>query len=118
MITGRENDIFPSHTQDRRAMRGWLRLLDWFQADQDRRADFEINESKTKGNAIHKSSDDIEEEMEQVPAKPSKFVRGRLTPEKAKILRKNLRETSRRRDIMYRSSIASRLASPDTEVHT
>jgi hypothetical protein len=66
---------------------------------------------------MDKSSDDEEKEMEEVPAKRSKFLRGRLTPEKAKLLRKNLRGTFRFRDEMYHSAIASRLASADNEGH-
>ena len=93
----------------------WLPLFGWSQADQERWADDDINELKTKGKAMDKSSDDEEKEMEEVPAKRSKFVRGRLTGEKAKLLRKNLRDTSTFRDVMYHSAIATRLASPDNE---
>ena len=95
----------------------WLPLFGWSQADQERWEDDDINESKTKGKAMDKSSDDEEKEMEEVPAKRSKFVRGRLTAEKAKLLRKNLRHTFTFRGEMYHSAIASRLASADNEGH-
>jgi len=95
-------------------MSWWLPLFGWSQSDQEPWAVDNINESKT--GAVDKSSGDTEKGMEEgaVP-KRSKFVRGRLTPEKAKLLRKNLRDTSTFHDIMYHSALASRLASPDNE---
>nr|ABK22536.1 unknown [Picea sitchensis] len=95
-------------------MSWWLHLFGWSQTDEERWADGGIKESKT--TAMDKRSDDDEKEMGEAPAKRSKFVRGLLTAEKAKLLRKNLRDTSMFHDIMYHSAIASRLASSDNEV--
>lgn len=115
----REDAILPnSHIDDqRRATRWWLPLFGWSQGDLERWADDDVKESKTEDKAMEKSSDGHEKEMEELPAKRSKFVRGRLSPEKAKVLRKNLRDTSTFREAMYHSAIASRLASPDNEAH-
>lgn len=113
----REDAILPRHIDQSRAMTWWLPIYGWSRADQERWVDGEIDESKTKGAAMHSSSDDDEKAREEVPPERSKFVRGHLTPEKAKLLRKNLRDTSTFRDTMYHSAIASRLASPDNEGH-
>jgi len=113
----REDVILPSHIDKGRAAMGWwLPLFGWSEADLERWEEDDINESTTKGKAmVFKSSDDVENEIGGVPPKRSKSVRGRLTPEKEKLLRKNLRGTSTFHDTMYHSAIASRLASPDKE---
>lgn len=122
-ITRRIEDvILPSHMKERRATRWWLPLFGWSQGDLELWANDDINESKKKGKAMDTSSDDNEKEMEEVLPKSSKYLsskylRGRLTPEKAKVLRKNLRDTTTFHDAMYHSAIASRLASPDNEAH-
>lgn len=110
----REDVILPCDVDKRGSTTWWLPLFGWSQTDQEPWADDNINESKTR--AVDKNSGDPEKGMDEgaVP-KRSKFVRGRLTPEKAKLLRKNLRDTSTFHDIMYHSAIASRLASPDNE---
>lgn len=101
--------ILPCDVDKRGSMRWWLPLFGWSQADQEPWAD---NNNELKARARDKSSGDMEEA--EVP-KRYKFLRGRLTREKAKLLRKDLRDTSTFHDIMYHSAIASRLASPDNE---
>lgn len=103
--------ILPCDVDKRRSMRWWFPLFGCSQADQKQWAD-DNNQSETR--AMDKSSSDHENEMQEAEVpKRSKFMRGRLTPEKAKILRKNLRDTSTFHDIMYHSAIASRLASAE-----
>lgn len=115
---GRGDDVISlSHIDERCDMKWWLPLFGWSQPDQELWANDVINGSETKGKAIDKGSNDDKKGMEEVQPKRSKSLGGRLTPEKAKLLRKNLRDTSTFHDAMYHSAIASRLASPDNEGH-
>lgn len=108
----KEDVILPSEIDKRSTMRWWLPLLGLSHADREPWTDCGIKEPKTR--VMEKISSD-EKEMGEAPAKRSKFERGRLTPEKAKLLRKNLRDTTMFHDIMYHSAIASRLASSDNK---
>eukprot|EP01018_Ginkgo_biloba_P009661 Gb_38573 [translate_table: standard] len=79
--------------------RWWVSLLGWRPDD-----------GSIKFDAPKSVVEDADNE-ERKNTRQSKFMPGKFTPEKAKLLRKNLMATASFHDKMYHSAIASRLAS-------